>query len=430
MMARQARAWRVGLFVAAALALLVLAAVLVLGRGVFSAHERVALQFNASVFGLKVAAPVVFKGLRVGQVAGIELAARSGAAPAVQVWIDVDQAALQSMLASLKGAAQDSATGAPLVQALVQRGLIAKLATQSLLTGQLFVELDLRATPGSQALTPALGQARTPADAAGAATQPLPSTVPALSAGAAGPAGAGAGAAGAALALATGPLQIPTQGHAMQALQSQMESLDLGGLTQELKSAAAATRQMAASTPMAPLKATLDEISKLAADLRRVAAKLDAKVEPVGEAARGALSEARSTFTEARTTLTEARGTATEARGTAQRWSQAAGSAASAAEQAGRAAARIEALAAADAPLAQAAVAARRSAEELAQTAVALRSSVGASSPLITDIDRAAREAAAAARSIRALADLLEKHPQSLLLGRPSGAPARPDQSP
>jgi paraquat-inducible protein B len=420
MMARQARAWRVGLFVAAALALLVLAAVLVLGRGVFSAHERVALQFNASVFGLKVAAPVVFKGLRVGQVASIELAARSGAAPAVQVWIDVEQAALQSMLASLKGTAQDGATGAPLVQALVQRGLVAKLATQSLLTGQLFVELDLRAV------------AAAPAGAAVANAMPLSAMATASAAAAGGGAASRAVTAGAAGSVAATalPLQIPTQGHAMQALQSQMEGLDLGGLTQELKAAAAATRQMAASTPMAPLKATLDEVNQLAADLRRVAAKLDAKVDPVGEAARGALSEARGAFTEARTTLTDARSTVTEARSAAQRWGEVAGPAASAAEQAGRAAARIEALAAADAPLAQAAVAARRSAEELAQTAVALRSSVGASSPLITDIDRAAREAAAAARSIRALADLLEKHPQSLLLGRPSSAPARQDQSP
>ncbi len=407
MMARQARAWRVGLFVAAALALLVVAAVLVLGRGLFSAHERVALQFNASVYGLKVAAPVVFKGLRVGQVASIELAARSGAAPAVQVWVDVEQAALQSMLASLQGTAPNTATGAALVQGLVQRGLVAKLASQSLLTGQLFVELDLRGPQG--------------AVAPGLATAAPASGSPAASAGGAGLAAAGV--AGAALAAATLPLQIPTQGHAMQALQSQMEGLDLGGLTQELKAAAAATRQMAASMPMAPLKATLDEINKLAADLRRVAAKLDAKVEPVGEAARGALAEAR-------TTLTEARGTLTESRGTAQRWAAAAGPAASAAEQAGRAAARIEALAAADAPIAQAAMAARRSAEELAQTAVALRGTVGASSPLVADIDRAAREAAAAARSIRALADLLEKHPNALLLGRPGSVPARPDQSP
>ncbi len=411
MMARQARAWRVGLFVAAALALLVVAAVLVLGRGVFSAHERVALQFNASVYGLKVAAPVVFKGLRVGQVASIELAARSRAAPVVQVWVDVEQAALQSMLASLQGTTPNTATGATLVQGLVQRGLVAKLASQSLLTGQLFVELDLRGPQG--AVAPGLGAAA-PASAS-----------PAVSAGGAGLAGAAsaASAALAALAAATLPLQIPTQGHAMQALQSQMEGLDLGGLTQELKAAASATRQMAASTPMAPLKATLDEINKLAADLRRVAAKLDAKVEPVGEAARGALAEAR-------TTLTEARGTLTEGRGTAQRWAAAAGPAASAAEQTGRAAARIEALAAADAPIAQAAIAARRSAEELAQTAVALRGTVGASSPLVADIDRAAREAAAAARSIRALADLLEKHPNALLLGRPGSVPARPDQSP
>ncbi len=382
MMARQARAWRVGLFVATGLALLVVAAVLVLGRGLLNTPERVALQFNSSVFGLKVAAPVVFKGLRVGQVARIELAARSGNTPAVQVWADVDQAALQSVLASLKGVAQESTTGAPLVQALVQRGLVAKLATQSLLTGQLFVELDWRAAPV-----------------------------------------AGVAADVAAAVVTLQPMQIPTQAHAMQALQAQMEGLDLASLTQEFKAAAAATRQMAASAPLAPLKATLDEINKLAADLRRVAAKLDAKVEPVGEAARGALAEAR-------TTLTEARSTFTEGRGTAQRWAAAAGPAASAAEQAGRAAARIEALVAADAPIAQAAIAARRSAEELAQTAVALRGTVGASSPLVADIDRAAREAAAAARSIRALADLLEKHPNALLLGRPGSVPARPDQTP
>ena len=67
------RAWRVGLF--AVVGTIVLAAVLVLlGGQWFVRTEPAQMRFAVSVWGLQPGAPVVFRGVRVGQVSGIGLA--------------------------------------------------------------------------------------------------------------------------------------------------------------------------------------------------------------------------------------------------------------------------------------------------------------------------------------------------------------------
>jgi len=65
-------AWRVGLFALLGLALL-LAAIIGSTRW-FAATESASMRFDSSVFGLQVGAPVVFRGVRIGQVTAFGLA--------------------------------------------------------------------------------------------------------------------------------------------------------------------------------------------------------------------------------------------------------------------------------------------------------------------------------------------------------------------
>jgi paraquat-inducible protein B len=349
-MNRQARALRVGAFVIAGGVLLVLAIAFVLGGGLFKRQERALLRFSGSVQGLQIGSPVVFRGVRIGNVVAMTLSREGvGDRPAILVQADLDRAALAALEPTPDA-------GGSLVAPLVRRGLAARLATQSLLTGQLFVNLDLRPHPGA-------------AGAAAAAAAPVAAGVLA---------------------------EIPTQPSALEAVQAQFEGVDLGVLVQDLRGVAEAARQFVAG---APLKQTLEEVGRLASEMRRLTARLDRRIGPLADAAERTLA-----------------GAARAASGI----DGAAGRVGSAADRVGSAATRVDALAAPDAALARAAEAVRASASELGQTATALRGSLGRDAALVTDVDRAAQEVARAARAVRELADLLERHPESLIRGRPA----------
>ena len=132
----------IGTFVLAALALAV-AAVLFFGRGAFS-EQRFAMVsfFDASVAGLRVGAPVTFRGVQVGEVKsmGVRVNPASG-----QTIIQVNMELVPEMV-TLYGAALPAGEG--LVASLVQSGLTAQLVRQSFLTGLLNVELTFR--PGAE----------------------------------------------------------------------------------------------------------------------------------------------------------------------------------------------------------------------------------------------------------------------------------------
>jgi paraquat-inducible protein B len=147
----------VGAFTVVA-ALLVVAAVLWLGgSNLLQRQHKVVMYFEGSISGLYVGAPVTFRGVPVGQVhsIGIELDGHS-----LQARIPV-RARLQPDSVQYR---DGQATNAGLdLRALVQRGLRARLVSQSYVTGQKVVDLDfLPDTParllgsGSEAEIPAL----------------------------------------------------------------------------------------------------------------------------------------------------------------------------------------------------------------------------------------------------------------------------------
>ena len=135
-MSRKANPTLVGGFVLGALALVV-GGIIVFGSGnLFSAAHRYVLFFDGGVGGLRVGAPVAFRGVRIGEVADIRMYYDPDK---LKVWIPVivqiDPGKIRGNFPSRKRIDES-------VRELVDRGLRAQLQLQSLVTGQLYVEFD------------------------------------------------------------------------------------------------------------------------------------------------------------------------------------------------------------------------------------------------------------------------------------------------
>ncbi len=103
--------------------------------------------FNGSVRGLSVGAPVEFRGIQIGQVVSVSLELDTAGKTKIPVIIDLEPQRFlsptqwQALKASLE-TRQNLSPGAPIMEKLVAAGMRAQLQTGSLLTGQLFVNLD------------------------------------------------------------------------------------------------------------------------------------------------------------------------------------------------------------------------------------------------------------------------------------------------
>jgi paraquat-inducible protein B len=142
----------IGMFVVGSIVLAV-AALAVLGSGdLFKRSNKEICFFSGSLNGLKVGAAVKVRGVEIGTVSEIRLRVQPSDGrikPGIKyfdkfpVIIDIDESQLKSR----------GATGAALkpqeLHALIEKGLRAQLNTESLLTGLLYIDLDLH--PGTRA---------------------------------------------------------------------------------------------------------------------------------------------------------------------------------------------------------------------------------------------------------------------------------------
>jgi paraquat-inducible protein B len=146
-MARRANPKTIGLFVVGALTLAV-AAVLILASGRLFRHTReYVLFFRGNVNGLRVGAPVKFKGVEIGSVQKILLnltleqgSTRKAALTefTIPVVIDIDQGKLARY-----GAGTFDLSDPVSIRVAIAAGLRAQLAMESLLTGLLYVDLEM-----------------------------------------------------------------------------------------------------------------------------------------------------------------------------------------------------------------------------------------------------------------------------------------------
>ncbi len=238
-MTARPNALRIGLFTLAGLAILFAAIASVFGGRVFAQSDRAVLHFSGSIYGLQIGAPVVFRGVRLGSVVAIGLVNDPQTQRfEIPVTVELDR----ELLHNLHGPLPDN-SAAPVLLALVRQGLSGQLATQSLLTGLLYVDLDIR--PGA------------------AVTQHT--------------------------ARAGAPVEIPTAATRLQTLQTQLEGIDVGRLAQDVSAIAASTRSFVASPE---LRSSLDDLAQTAAALRRISATLDQRARPLADGAQRTLAQA------------------------------------------------------------------------------------------------------------------------------------------
>ena len=273
-MAKRANPSFVGAFVIGALAIAV-AAVALLGSGVYfrTTHKFVCF-FDGNVNGLRVGAAVKFKGVEIGEVRQILLSLNAGTGPVtlgntsvikIPVIIELDEGRI------LKRGATYINVGNPAGMKLaISRGLRAQLSTESLLTGLLYVDLDMH--PGSLAHFATDQNANSPYT------------------------------------------EIPTLPTAFEQAQSvaaklvnQLDKVRLDQLVNNAITALAAVRDLAASQDLkdsiVSLRETGQNLGKTSDSIRTLTAHLDREIAPLSASVQLTASNADATFKKTQATL-------------------------------------------------------------------------------------------------------------------------------
>jgi paraquat-inducible protein B len=271
-MAKRANPAFVGAFVIGAIALAI-AAVALLGSGSLfrTAHEFVCF-FDGSVNGLRVGAAVKFKGVEIGEVRQILLSLNAATGPAnpgnssvikIPVLIELDEGRILK-----RGAQYINVVNPAGMKLAITRGLRAQLATESLLTGLLYIDLDMH--PGSPARF--------------ATDQNSPYT------------------------------EIPTLPTAFEQAQSvalklmnQLDKVQVDKLVTTATQALAAVRDLAASQDLkesiASLKETGQSLNKTSESIRSLTVHLDREIGPLGASLQTTVRNADATFKKTQVTL-------------------------------------------------------------------------------------------------------------------------------
>lgn len=238
-MSRKPRPVLIGAFVVAGLALIAVAIIALAGNDIFTRKQRAVMHFSGSVYGLQVGAPVVFRGVRVGTVSSIDVFYdRASDSFSIPVVAELDGDAVRGL--DGKRTDDDVALALP---ALVQRGLNAQLSMQSLLTGLLYVDLDLRPERSSTFRG-------TYIDA----------------------------------------VEIPTTSTAIQALKDQLDGIDFRRIADDIAAIAGSARALVAGPE---LRQALGDLKELMATLKRASLRLDRRVDPLADGLQHALLTAR-----------------------------------------------------------------------------------------------------------------------------------------
>jgi paraquat-inducible protein B len=156
-MGRRANPALVGAFVLGATVLAIVAVVMFGSGRLFRSSQTFALYFESDVNGLRVGAPVKFRGVEIGSVTDIRLSLgpldtvqrQDPVSVRIPVLIEIDADKISG-----RGGAADLDNPQALSEA-VQRGLRAQLGVESIVTGLLYVDLDMRPdTPAHYVLGP------------------------------------------------------------------------------------------------------------------------------------------------------------------------------------------------------------------------------------------------------------------------------------
>ena len=132
----------VGAFVLGAIALVLAAIVLLSSGNWFEPKAHFTVFFPGSVRGLNTGAPVTFRGVKVGEVKDVTafLTGRDDQAIQIEVLIEIRTRVVEAPEGSprpFSGASEQA-----LAEGLIARGVRARMLSQSMLTGQKYIDLD------------------------------------------------------------------------------------------------------------------------------------------------------------------------------------------------------------------------------------------------------------------------------------------------
>ena len=126
----------IGAFVVGAVVLAVVGVIVFGGGKLFKKTDHFVMFFEGSVKGLTIGAPVTFRGVKVGSVVGITLRANPMTLDVrIPVVIEIEKNRIERTV-DMPESGPDS------VKRLIEKGLRAKLDIQSMVTGQLLVNLE------------------------------------------------------------------------------------------------------------------------------------------------------------------------------------------------------------------------------------------------------------------------------------------------
>lgn len=241
-MNRKGNATLIGLFVVVGLVLVGAGLLVATGGKLFARKDQAVMYFQGSIYGLQVGAPVVFRGVRLGAVSAIGL---EHDAPSDQFTIPVRVELDRGGITTVRADGSRERQGLTLAD-MVARGLSAQLSLQSLLTGQQYVDLDLRPDkPGVRHRPPGSG----------------------------------------------GLVEIPTTSTTIQNLKAQLEGLDVRALADDISGTARAVRHLLSGPA---LRESVDNLQSISRDLRVVSATLARRADPLARDAQATLQETRA----------------------------------------------------------------------------------------------------------------------------------------
>lgn len=256
---------------------LTIAVILVLGAGqLFRPRHEFVCFFRGNLNGLKVGAPVKFRGVQIGSVTGIRLRLsdqkkiidtdpRNAALP---VLIELDQ----SEIAGLGGAGDVGSD--TILKAFIARGLRAQLATESLLTGLLYIDLNFHEDTQPKFVLPSNSKYRE--------IPTIPTTIEQL------------------------------QEKALTAL-ARLDQIDFAGLISALTQTATAARDLVGSPQLkdaiVQLRITAASMQIAMASISKTANRLDSHIDPMMDSLRKTSDQAALTLSTAQATLNDLNGT-------------------------------------------------------------------------------------------------------------------------
>jgi paraquat-inducible protein B len=136
-MSKKANPTLVGGFALGAIALAVVAIVLLGSGSLFSYRPKAVAFFQGNIQGLTVGAPVTLDGVSIGTVTDIKIEVTRELVPLIPVYMEFDPERLH-----FTDVATADDKNQTLLKAAIARGLHARLGSQSLVTGQLLVDLS------------------------------------------------------------------------------------------------------------------------------------------------------------------------------------------------------------------------------------------------------------------------------------------------